>query len=515
MLCCTASAADMSHLVIIHTNDTHGYVQRAEGINGLATVAALKKDYEAKGYNVLLLDAGDAIQDNNLVNLSKGKTAIDFMNHSHYDAMTLGNHEFDYGQEELLKRVHEAKFPVISANINVEATRRPFIPPNTILNKGDVKVGIFGLTTPQSKVSSTPKNTYGLQFLANKNLYTCAQSQIDSLRAKGCDLVICLAHLGSEDTLKGNRSEDVLANVNNLDICIDGHDHTVKNKHINGALLTETGYYTHNIGIIKHTEKGWESSMLPYGYYNKEDPEVKAVVDKAAANVKKQLAKKIGSTTFFLDGNRDPGVRTKETNLGDFCTDAILWQARQANVLSGPVDGAFINGGGIRRSIPIGSITAGSLHEVFPYNNQLCIMQVSGQKLLEAFEAATSNIPPASPALPQVAGINYSVNTVVPYTKGKQYGASTYFAAAKPGSRVTIKSIGGKPFDPKALYTIATIEFIASGGDAYGALAEPGAVTQHNIGYLDNEALENYIRTELHGTIPTIYATSQKRITIY
>ena len=135
----TAFAADFSQLVILHTNDTHGYDQRADGVNGMATVAALKEDYEAKGYKVLLVDAGDAIQDNNLVNFSKGKTAIDFMNAVGYDAMTLGNHEFDYGSDVTLARIKQAKFPIVSANIIVDATGKPFTgKTHAIIRKGDL-----------------------------------------------------------------------------------------------------------------------------------------------------------------------------------------------------------------------------------------------------------------------------------------------------------------------------------------------------------------------------------------
>ena len=120
----TALAADFSDLVILHTNDTHGYDQRADGINGMATVAAIRQDLLAQGKQVLLVDAGDAIQDNNLVNFSKGASAIQFMNAVGYDAMCLGNHEFDYGQDVTLARIREARFPMLACNIVVEATDR-------------------------------------------------------------------------------------------------------------------------------------------------------------------------------------------------------------------------------------------------------------------------------------------------------------------------------------------------------------------------------------------------------
>ena len=124
----TASAADFSNLVILHTNDTHGYDQRSNenGINGMATVAGIRNELIAAGKQVLLLDAGDAIQDNNLVNFSKGASAIQFMNAAGYDAMCLGNHEFDYGQDVIMERIHEAHFPLVACNIIVEATGKPF-----------------------------------------------------------------------------------------------------------------------------------------------------------------------------------------------------------------------------------------------------------------------------------------------------------------------------------------------------------------------------------------------------
>ena len=194
----TAFAADFSQLVILHTNDTHGYDQRADGVNGMATVAALKEDYEAKGYKVLLVDAGDAIQDNNLVNFSKGKTAIDFMNAVGYDAMTLGNHEFDYGSDVALARIKQAKFPIVSANIIVDATGKPFTgKTHAIIRKGDLKIGVFGLTTPSTITTSNPKSTRGLTFLSKEEMYKAAQKEVDALKAAHCDLIVAIGHLAA------------------------------------------------------------------------------------------------------------------------------------------------------------------------------------------------------------------------------------------------------------------------------------------------------------------------------
>jgi 5'-nucleotidase len=509
-----AAAADLSKLVIIHTNDTHGFDQRAKGINGMATVSALKKDYEAKGYTVLLLDAGDAIQDNNLVNFSKGKSAIHFMNACGYDAMALGNHEFDYGQDVLAQRVKEAKFPMLAANIYVTATGKNLVGSTAILNKGNYKIGVVGLTTPSTLTSTNPKNVYGLKFLAGKELYACVQKNVDYLHDQKCDVVLALGHLGSEGNKGSSRSDDVAANVKGLDLFIDGHDHQVKNEKINGALVVETGCHTENIGVLKNVNGRWQEELLAYGKFNGEDPIVKKEIDREAANINKYLGQKLGKTKVFLNGNRVPGVRTQETNLGDFCADAFLWQAKQASVLNGVVDGALTNGGGIRNSIPAGVITRGSLHGVMPYNNQLYVIKLKGSVLLEMLEAATCFIPEAMGAFPQVAGITYELDTKKPFVKGKQYPHSTYFAPAEPGNRVKILTVAGKPFNPNKIYAIAVAEFIAAGGDAYGATQTLAAKERSFLGYLDVQALENYVKEGLKGDVGAQYATPQGRIIV-
>lgn len=511
----TAFAADFSQIVILHTNDTHGYDQRADGVNGMATVAALKEDYEAKGYKVLLVDAGDAIQDSNLVNFSKGKTAIDFMNAVGYDAMTLGNHEFDYGSDVTLARIKQAKFPIVSANIIVDATGKPFTgKTHAIIRKGDLKIGVFGLTTPSTITTSNPKSTRGLTFLSKEEMYKAAQKEVDVLKAAHCDLIVAIGHLGSEPDAVGDRSNDVLANVKGIDVFIDGHDHTVKNLYIDGSLLTETGSHLANIGVVHYEDGKWQEDLHAYGQFNKEDAKIKAIVDKAQAAINKKLATKVGTTPFELNGSRDPGVRTEETNLGDFIADAYLWQVRQAAVLDRvTIDGALMNGGSIRAGIKAGAITEADLLRVLPYHNYLQYVTMKGSTLLEILEAATCTTPTALGAFPQVAGIVYTVDTKTPFAKGELYPHSVYYRPAAPGSRVTITSVGGKPFDPEATYNIAVPDFLTSGGDSYYSMQDPAKVTIHDVDYLDTDAVRNYLK-ELGGTVSADYKAPQGRITL-
>ena len=196
----TAFAADFSDLVILHTNDTHGYdrYSEADGANGMAAVAAVKEDLMARGKEVLLLDVGDTIQGNNLVNLSKGASAIEFMNGVGYDAMCLGNHEFDYGQDVVLARARQAKFPVLACNLIVEATGKTFVPPSVILRKGKHKIGIVGILTPTTVDSATPTSVAGLRFLREEELYRAVQREVDALKQEQCDLILALEHLGNK-----------------------------------------------------------------------------------------------------------------------------------------------------------------------------------------------------------------------------------------------------------------------------------------------------------------------------
>ena len=515
LLCQSALAADFSKLVILHTNDTHGYDEYGDGHNGMAVIASLKEKLESDGYQVLLLDAGDAIQDNNLVNFSKGKSAIQFMNAAGYDAATLGNHEFDYGQDVLKERMSEALFPYVAANIQIEASGKNFIPPYTIIQKNNMKIGILGLTTPQTITSTSPKNVRGLTFLQGRELWQAADTAAKELREQGCDLVIALGHLGSMPDSMESSAEAVLSHASGIDIFIDGHDHQVKNKYVGGILLAETGYYTNNIGCIVQENGKWVEKMIAFGEYTTENPKVKLLIQTVKDQVSANLGQVIGKSLVTLDGSRVPGVRTMETNAGDFCADAVLWQATQANVLNGTVDAAICNGGGIRSGIAPGDITRGMLYNMNPYNNQLYVVKITGSKLLEILEAATAYTPEAMGAFPQVAGISYTINTAVAYSKGEQYPNSGYYAPALPGSRVTIESVGNRPFQPDAVYSVAMIDFLASGGDSYAGLCQPGArLDYQSIGYLDVEALENYLTEKLHGVIGMEYSEAQARITI-
>ncbi len=499
-------------LVILHTNDIHGraVTDPSTGALGYAFIAQKKDDFAAAGASVLLLDAGDATQGMSVVNLSQGKTAIEFMNAAAYDAMAPGNHEFDWGLDNLLQLRDVAQFPILAANITDKVSGEPVFEANKIFEmENGMKVGVFGLDTPEALTKTHPDKVKGITFAMDADLYACAQVQIDALKAAGCDLIVCLGHLGVSDESAPNRSIDVIENTKGIDLFIDGHSHTQIDggQTVGETLLVSTGEYCQNLGVVV-----FDGEALKAGLYTGSKAEVAELVNSVNKEVTDQLSAVFATTSVDLNGERDPGVRTMETNLGDFACDAILWAAQQA--LGDQVVAAVTNGGGIRASIPAGDITMNDMKTVFPFGNEVSVLTVKGSELLEALEAATCTTPDAIGAFPQVAGIEFTVDTSVPYENGEMYPDSTYYAPAKPGARVTIATVGGEAFDPEKLYTIATNDFTAAGGDTYYAFRYANQTTGYKTGVALEDALVNYVAEVLSGNVGEQYAQPQGRITV-
>ena len=537
MLCvfapATAEGALAGKLVILHTNDMHGRAVATDDVLGYARIASLKKNLEAQGAEVLLMDAGDFSQGTPIVNLGYGKNAVEFMNATGYDVATLGNHEFDWGADNMLQNMENAQFAVLCANLTRTADNTLVMEANKIFETAIGKVGVFGLATPETMTKAHPDKVKGITFAQAEELYAVAAAQVAELEAAGCDMIVCLGHLGDADESITNRSIDVLANVTGIDLFIDGHSHTtIDGGVVEGETLrVSTGEYSEAIGYVvaeKVTKDDVTSIALTAGLYtladNAEatlalgaglaiDEEVAAVVNAIDAKVEEELSATFAKAEVLLDGNRAPGVRTQETNLGDFAADAILWSAKQA-LGEDAVDAALTNGGGIRASIEIGDVTMKTMKTVFPFGNEVATLTLTGAELLEALEAATWSTPDAIGAFPQVAGIEFTIDTTVAYENGEMYANSTYYAPAKPGSRVTIATVGGEAWAADAEYVIATNDFTAAGGDTYGVFAYPYSQTGYKTGVALEDALVNYTQTVLGGVIGEQYAEPAGRIVI-
>lgn len=482
-------------IVILHTNDVHG------AIGGYARVAALKDDYEAKGAYVLLLDAGDFIQGSPAVSTSEGAAAVELMNLTGYDAAVPGNHEFDYGYDNLAALAREADFPILGGNIRYSG-ETPFADQALFQAPDGTLVGVFGLTTPETATKANPAKIQGVTFLSGSDLWEYAQAEVEDLRDQGCDYVICLGHLGIDEASAGSRSIDLLEHVDGIDVFIDGHSHsTLEEVQIAAdtidmkGILTSTGTKLASVGVITIDAQGAiTAESVSVDSLTAED----AAVAARAAAIEEEIDEAYG-TVFAkneveLDGESEH-VRTRETNLGDLIADALAWGAREAGV---PVTAAITNGGGIRASIPAGDITKKDIQTVLPFGNTVSVVEVTGAELLEALEASTYCTPASLGGFPQVSGIEFTVDTAAAYDGGDLYPGTTYQAPASIG-RVEIETVGGMPFDPAATYTIATNDFVAAGGDTYYAFAAAGKC--YDLGLAMDEVVMDYIADYLGGTV--------------
>ena len=451
---------EMMDIVILHTNDVHSRVigdavssiDEATGLPGKkgevigyarykSMINAVKAAYEDR---VLVLDAGDAIHGQNFATLSQGQSVIRLMNELGVQAMTLGNHEFNYGQEELKAAIQEADFPVFGANIVNEAGENVF-DCNTTFEIGGVTIGVFGLATPETKYKASPKNTEGLEFA---DVVEVATAQVAELKEAGATVIIMLSHLGV-DAESEVTTNTVLDAVEGIDVVIDGHSHTLlpEGEMIGETLHASTGGHMSGIGAVTlHFEDKELTDKFAkvYDFVDcsayEADSEIEASIAAIEEENNRTTEVEVATLDADLQGER-ADVRTGETNMGDLITDAML-------KVTG-ADAVITNGGGIRASIPAGMVTFGDLLTVLPFNNMVTVIEVSGQDILDALNYGIDAYPDAAGKFPHIAGMTVEI--------------------AQDGEAYTVKSvmIGDAELDPAASYKLATNDFMAIGGDGY------------------------------------------------
>lgn len=515
--------------VILHSNDVHGSImtindkgkpEAVGSLMGYANMAALAADYEAKGANVIIADAGDFSQGSTYVSTSKGLEAVNMMNAAGYDIATLGNHEFDYGYAQLTDNLKSAKFDVVCCNI-LDADGNLVFAPSKVVDVDGVKIGFIGVNTPESQTKANPALIQGLKWLSGEDMVKAVQAEADKL-AETVDVTVVLAHLGVDDSSVPNTSYDLLKGLNGVDFIIDGHSHTVL-KATAEKPIQSTGTAFDNIGVIviDNEKKAIESNELVEITKDSAKDETvaaaaQAIIDKIDAEYGEVFAK----SDVDLNGERSVdangvfGNRDGETNLGDLITDSMIWQVKQnLDGITVPAENivAITNGGGIRAAIAKGDITKKDVNTVLPFGNTIAVVYVTGAELLEALEASTYCSPYSTiGGYPQVAGIEMTINPDKAYDANEEtYPGSTYYGP-KTINRVTIDSINGKAFDEKATYAVVTNNFCAAGGDTYYAFASASA--QFDTGIPLDEALMSYITDELKGVVGEQYAEPQGRI---
>lgn len=456
-------AADME-FTILHTNDTHGRVEEGkyDGM-GFAKVSTIVKDYRDRKDNILLLDAGDTFHGQTIVNLVEGESIVKIMNRMGYDALTVGNHDFNYGQARLKELNEMTDFPLLGTNLEPK-----IVDSYLIKSFKGFKIGIFGLATPETTYKTHPKNVEGLTF---KDPVETSRKAVAELKEK-TDMIIALSHLGMSEGSEYT-STKVAEKVTGIDLIVDGHSHHIlkEGKMVNGTLIVQAGEYDKNVGVVDIKVTDNKVSSMKANLITKKDAadiESDQEVLNLIAEIKEKndmiTSKVIGRTSVVLNGERSQ-VRTGETNLGNLIADAIVYAV--------DADLAITNGGGIRASINKGDITRGEVITVLPFGNTVVVKKVKGKAILDAVEHGLSQYPAHEGVFPQIGGMSF------------------VFAEDRPvGERVLELKVDGKPIDYDKVYKVATNDFMAAGGDGYEMFK--GTATHQEAGGLE-EILTSYI----------------------
>lgn len=517
-----ANADNAKEIVILHTNDIHCAV---DGDIGLAGVAAYKKELQ-KQYgeqNVLLVDAGDAVQGGIIGTLSDGLYPLELMNAAGFDLAIPGNHEFDYGFPQFLTITKQADFSYICSNLMELSTGKTLLPAYELLDCGSVKLGFVGITTPSTITKSTPaffkdssgKFIYGFcQGGGGQELYTAVQKAVDEARKAGADYVIAIGHMGINGAEPKWRSTAVIANTTGIDLFIDGHSHEqyetfATDKSGRSVPLAQTGTGLHAVGkAVIDTESGKISNELVSSITAK-DPAVQSklteIQKKYEAEINRVVAKSSVTLTDVDPVTKERLVRTTETNLGDLCADAYR-AATGADI-------AFMNGGGIRASIAAGDITYGDIINVNPYNNSICMVELTGQRLLDVLEFSARLQPEESGSFLHTSGLTYTIDVSVPTSVELDSNGS--FARVAGEYRVKDVKVGGVALDTAKTYTLASHNYmLKQGGDGFSMFSDCNMPLDEIV--LDNQALIRFIADDLKGVVGEEYANpyGQGRITI-
>ena len=496
--------------VILHSNDVHGR------IDGYAYIAGLRNYFLDLGAEVILVDAGDFSQGSIYVSTNKGAAAVEMMNAAGYDIVTLGNHEFDFGYAQLMDNLSTANFQTICATVTLDETGASICPASAVFTTpSGLKVAFVGVETPETVTKVNPGLINMITFASFDKLYETTQAAVDEVRGDA-DLVFGLVHLGvdAESKANGYRSIDLLQKVTGFDMLIDGHSHTSMTAGQNGEPIQSTGTQFENIGVvvIDNEAKGIEANFLIPTFIGSKlygfkfiDETVKAKADEITAKVDAEYNAVFATSEVALNGDKAPGNRTEETNMGDLITDAMVWSVLKEGGIEQVEPNAVIgitNGGGIRAPIAAGDVTMKDVNTVLPFGNTVSVVYVTGAELLEALEASTFCTPDPVGGYPQTSGIEWTLDTTKEFAQGDLYvldgKESSYYAPASI-NRVTINAVNGEPFDENATYAVVTNNFCAVGGDTYNVFARSSS--SFDTGIPLDEALIAYISEVLNGTI--------------
>ena len=515
----TFAEATTDDIVILYENDVHCAVE------GYSKLSAMKEKLKQTYTYVGVVSCGDYIQGSSLGAVSQGEYIIELMNLVGYDAVALGNHEFDFRLDRLEELIGMMDTKPVCCNFQKIGEDKSYFDPYKIVSYGDIDIAYIGITTPSTISSSSPKQfkdeTGNYKYSFNPTtLYEVVQKNIDAAEADGAEYIIAISHIGyAEDELYGDLEdiEDLIKNTDGLDVVLDAHSHSViegmeiTDKEGNEVLLSSTGTKFANIGKLTISSGEITTELIKTEDYQGTDPIVDAklieINEEYATLGERQIAfSQVDLITHDAEGNRL--VRTSETNLGDLCADAVRY-AMNADI-------GYMNGGGLRAAVPKGNITYNDLLSVFPFNNTVVLVEISGQTLKDMMEMTVMSWPSEDGSFPHLSGITFSVNTAIPSTI--VVNEFEEFVEVSGEYRVYDIEVFDKAtgkYESLSLsktYTLAASNyFLLEYGSGMTMLKDAKII--QNEGMLDVEALEQYIVEALGGTIGEEYAEVKNSIT--
>lgn len=445
-----AAALAADRIQIIHTDDIHGHLDydtvgsgaSAFAQGGMAALAGQVAALRTRAPDrTLLLDGGDAWQGTFISNVNKGQAVTTAMSLMGYDAMAVGNHDFDWGQDVLAQRAKEASFPFLATNVVAtgSGTLPSYLKPYIVKDLGIAKVGVIGVTNPDSNTIVKASSVAGLRF----GPATDVRRFVNELRPR-VDILVVLAHIGSADAAK------LAQEVPGIDVIVAAHDHRpLQTARLEGATtIVDAGAYTQYVGHLeivvdpathrmKEAIRSGELTAVATSKTVMPDPRIAAIVDAQRAEADKYTSRVVGTLVSDLDGSsRD------ENAIGDMIGDALVEYGRHQGWKT---DVAFYNAAGIRASLKAGPVTYGELYQVLPFGNAVVNVDLTGAQLKEVLEDAAGRA-----GRLQIGG-----------------GSFVYRFTNPAGKRVLEATIAGRPLDPARVYHVATIDYLLLGGDGH------------------------------------------------
>lgn len=485
-------------IVILYENDVHC------AIDDYAKLAGLRDAIRAADTAwVAVVSSGDYLQGGVVGSLSEGGYIIDIMRQVHYDAVTIGNHEFDYGGARMKELIPQLKAPVTCANFFDAGAATPFYAPYVICSYGDRRVAYIGVLAPETMLEESysfyDEDDNMLYDLHTDEVPQLVQKAVDQARKEGAEYVVLLSHMGEKQPIIGPSSHELIAATRGIDVVLDGHTHSVveheevTNHDGKPVLITQTGTQFANIGkMVISTDGKISTSFLATKDISYSNAAVQHTIDSVYQLLDEVTHRQLATCAFDLTINGADGkrlVRNGETNMADIVADAFRVKV-QAQI-------GLCNGGGIRASIPAGIITYGDAINVQPFNNQMVKAEATGSIILTMLESCTASLPEEFGSFPQVSGLRFTAHQKSHTVTGVEVfdeTSGTWF-----------------PIDPEQTYTIGTTDYCVEDG-MNGTLKSCPMVKLQGV--YDGDTFADYLKTSLGGIVPDRYASPQGRITI-